>query len=65
MLATDLLGFREATWGTGFAVTTGIATARRGGQWGLGLGASLVVTSVDTAVFGRALRDLRSSLASR
>jgi len=39
-LATDLLGFRESTWGTGLAVTTGVATARRVGQWGLGVGAS-------------------------
>jgi hypothetical protein len=40
VLATDLLGFRESTWGTGMAFTTGIATARRMGQWGIGLGAS-------------------------
>jgi hypothetical protein len=40
VLATDLLGFRESTWGTGLAITSGIATARRMGQWGLGLGAS-------------------------
>jgi len=40
VLATDLLGFRESTWGTGLAVTTGLATARRIGNWGVGLGAS-------------------------
>lgn len=40
VLSTDLLGFREATWGTGFAVTTGLATARRVGDWALGVGGS-------------------------
>jgi hypothetical protein len=40
VLATDLLGFRESTWGTGLAVTTGVATATRFGQWGVGMGAS-------------------------
>ena len=40
VLATDMLGFREATWGTGFGVTGGIATARQMGEWGVGLGAS-------------------------
>jgi len=40
VLATDMLGFREATWGTGFGVTGGIATARQVGEWGVGLGAS-------------------------
>ncbi len=39
-LATDLLGFREANWGTGFGFTTGVATARQIGEWGLGVGAS-------------------------
>ena len=28
VLSTDLLGFREATWGTGFAVTSSVASAR-------------------------------------
>jgi hypothetical protein len=36
VLATDLLGFREANWGTGLAVTTSVATAYRAGAWGLG-----------------------------
>jgi hypothetical protein len=45
VLASDLLGFRESTWGTGMAVTTGIATARRVGQWGLGVGASYRLAS--------------------
>lgn len=40
VLSTDLLGFRESTWGTGFGVTTGIATAHRVGSWGVGVGAS-------------------------
>jgi hypothetical protein len=40
VLSTDILGFREATWGTGAAVTGGLATAYQIGDWGLGLGAS-------------------------
>ena len=40
VLATDMLGFRASTWGTGFGVTGGIATARQMGAWGVGLGAS-------------------------
>ncbi|MCK5653106.1 MAG: hypothetical protein KAJ42_17085, partial [Gemmatimonadetes bacterium] len=40
VLATDMLGFRESTWGTGFGITGGIATARQMGDWGVGLGAS-------------------------
>ncbi|MFC1574535.1 hypothetical protein ACFL5A_02770 [Gemmatimonadota bacterium] len=40
VLSTDILGFREANWGTGAAVTGGLATAYQGGKWGLGLGAS-------------------------
>jgi 4-hydroxy-2-oxoheptanedioate aldolase len=44
-------------------VATGIyaPNADAGARW-LGLGARLVVTSVDTAVFGRALRDLKARL---
>jgi hypothetical protein len=45
VLATDILGFREANWGLGTAVTTGIATARRAGPWGLGVGASYRIAS--------------------
>jgi hypothetical protein len=37
VLATDLLGFREATWGTGFSMTSSVATAVRAGGFGLGL----------------------------
>lgn len=40
VLASDLLGFREANWGTGFSLTSGVATATRFGEWGVGLGAS-------------------------
>ena len=40
VLSSDLLGFNEATWGTGFAITTGVATVHRIGSWGVGLGAS-------------------------
>jgi hypothetical protein len=39
-LSTELLGFREALWGTGFGVTTGVATAWRTGSTAIGLGAS-------------------------
>lgn len=37
ILSTDLLGFREATWGTGPGLTTAVATARRVGNWGIGI----------------------------
>lgn len=40
ILANDLLSFREASWGVGFGLTTGVATAYRVGEWGVGLGAS-------------------------
>jgi hypothetical protein len=40
ILASDLLGFQETNWGTGFGITSGIATARQAGEWGLGLGVS-------------------------
>jgi hypothetical protein len=36
VLATDLLGFREATWGSGFGFTSALATAARVGGWGVG-----------------------------
>ena len=45
VLATDLLGFRESTWGTGLAITSGLATATRMGEWGMGLGASYRVAN--------------------
>lgn len=37
VLATDLLGFREATLGTGASVTSAVATAARVGGWGIGV----------------------------
>ena len=40
VLSTDILGFREANWGTGTAVTSGFAIAGHGGGWGVGLGGS-------------------------
>lgn len=40
ILANDLLGFREANWGVGFGLTSGVATAYRVGEWGVGVGAS-------------------------
>jgi hypothetical protein len=39
-LSAELLGFREALWGTGFGFTTGLATAARFGNTGVGAGAS-------------------------
>ena len=44
-LSTELLGFREASWGLGFGATTGIATASRLGEWGVGFGASYRLAS--------------------
>jgi len=40
VLAMDLLGFREATWGTGAQVTSSVATAMRAGAWGIGISAA-------------------------
>ena len=40
LLATDLLGFREASFGVGLGVTTGVALAHQLGAWGVGYGAS-------------------------
>jgi hypothetical protein len=37
LLSTDLLGFREASWGRGLAVTGSVAVARNMGAFGLGL----------------------------
>jgi hypothetical protein len=45
VLATDLLGFREANFGLGFGATTGIATAYRVGDTGIGFGASYRLAS--------------------
>lgn len=40
VLSADLFGFRESTWGTGFGVTSSIATAMRAGQFGIGVAAA-------------------------
>jgi hypothetical protein len=37
LLSTDILGFREAAWGRGFAITASAAVARSMGNFGLGL----------------------------
>ena len=37
LMSTDLLGFREASWGRGFALTPSLAVARNMGSFGLGL----------------------------
>ncbi|HUF76491.1 MAG TPA: hypothetical protein VMM35_09445 [Longimicrobiales bacterium] len=37
LLSTDLLGFREASWGRGLAITSSVAVARSFGSFGLGL----------------------------
>jgi hypothetical protein len=37
LLSTDILGFREASWGRGFALTGSVAVARSMGSFGLGL----------------------------
>ena len=36
VLSTELLGFREATFGSGLALTSAVATAMRAGGWGIG-----------------------------
>lgn len=40
ILSTDLLGFRETTWGTGTAITTSVASATTAGGFGIGLAAA-------------------------
>jgi len=45
VLATELLGFREASFGLGFGATTGVATATRIGATGVGFGASYRLAS--------------------
>jgi hypothetical protein len=44
LLSTDLLGFREARFGTGAGITTGIALAHQLGDWGVGYGGSYRMT---------------------
>lgn len=43
VLSTDILGFRETTWGTGFAVTTSAGVARQMGGFGLGIAGAYAV----------------------
>ena len=45
VLSNDLLGFREATWGTGFALTSSVAVARNVGGFGLGVAAAYAARS--------------------
>lgn len=45
VLSTDILGFREANFGTGTAFTGGLATVRRAGPWSLGLAGSYRMSS--------------------
>jgi hypothetical protein len=40
ILSTDLLGFRETSWGQGLAFTSSLAFARRVGSFGVGLAAA-------------------------
>jgi hypothetical protein len=55
VLAADLLGFREATWGTGLSITSGLATAARLGGWGVGIGASYRVANGFEPAAGQAV----------
>ncbi len=43
VLATDLLGFRESTLGTGASLTSAVATAARVGGWGVGVAGAYAV----------------------
>lgn len=45
VLAMDLLGFQEATWGTGTQITSSVATAMRAGSLGIGVAAAYAVNS--------------------
>jgi hypothetical protein len=45
LLATDILGFREASWGRGLAFTGSVAAARNMGSVGLGLAGAYSVRS--------------------
>ncbi len=40
VLSTDLLGFRESTWGTGLAVTSSLGLAGQAGGFGVGVAAA-------------------------
>ncbi len=45
VLSTDILSFRETSWGTGAAVTTSVATAMRAAGFGLGVAAAYAARS--------------------
>lgn len=56
VLSTDLLGFREATWGTGAQITTSVATAMRAGQFGVGVAAAYSVNGQFEPTSGATLK---------
>lgn len=67
VVSSDLLGFRTASWGTAFGVTTGLATAHQIGEWGVGLGGSYRVSgdfepSADTSLVFEPGNELRLRL---
>lgn len=43
VLSSDLLGFRESTWGMGTGITSSVATAVRAGGFGIGMAAAYSV----------------------
>ncbi len=45
VLSSDLLNFRETTWGTGLAITSSVAAAARAGSFGLGIAAAYAARS--------------------
>ena len=45
ILSTDLLAFRETSWGTGTAITTSVASATRAAGFGLGIAAAYAARS--------------------
>ena len=55
VLSTDLLGFREATWGTGFALTSSVATATTAGGFGIGVAGAYALRSEFEPAEGRSI----------
>mgnify|MGYP001269060449 CR=1 FL=1 len=55
LLSTDLLGFREASWGRGLALTGSVAIARSMGNFGLGLAGAYSMRSKFTPTAGDSL----------
>lgn len=45
ILSTDILSFRETSWGTGMAITSSVASAMRAGGFGLGIAAAYAARS--------------------